>query len=123
VDVIFTFAHESSILIHYSHLLSSFVIDCFVLLQFVETQMVSQFRELIVSQFFAQEFRHFLNFTFQILSIKNKKLVMINRSVYNLRYQSIYYTLHILVKYEMQIGVVTLVPGFEDVGEERRTHN
>ena len=63
----FTFAHESTVLIHNSHLLTAFVINCFVLLQFVETQMIRQFCELVFSQFFVQELCHFLNFTPQIL--------------------------------------------------------
>ena len=62
-----TFANEVSILLHDTKIFGEFVVNGCVLGEIVEPQMLRQSSELIVTERFAQEFRHFVHFSSQIL--------------------------------------------------------
>jgi hypothetical protein len=66
-----------TLLLHDTKIFGEFVVDGCVLGEIVESQMLRQSSELIVSERFAQEFRHFLHFSSQILPkpIKTEEII------------------------------------------------
>ena len=68
--ICYTFTTKFAVLIEESLLLSILVIHWRILLKIIKTQMISQFSQLLISQFFPEKVDHFLNFTTQILRKK-----------------------------------------------------
>ena len=108
-------ADEASSFVESSVFLVSWIIYGLVFGKILKGQVLLESNELLVGQRFPQELGQSLNFRSQILN--NRQLVPISKF-----YEKIIYLFEVFIENEMQIRVVTLVPGLQDVGEEWRVH-
>lgn len=122
---VYTFTDEISAVIHQSNFFADFAIDRFVFGEIVETQMFSQFDQLIFGQRLAKEFGNLLDFTSQVLHasthIETRKENLKNKTQ---KFQTIsVYLFKVLVEDEVQIGMMPFVPSVQQMRKERSTVN